>query len=269
MLALFISGILFSIFSGQPLLVLSFVLPLSLFDGILFSVSRNYAIDFLSFRMMTGLWAVVLLSVFVVVNLSSYLRYFTRFCLEIFVTVPAIVLLGYGFVHMCYMIQAYAALPGTFSNQTCLCVKAIRVPFNISTTLPPNNTAFVNSNNSLPTTFVTTTLAPLVNVTSSNSSVLNITTNATLSPVTTRLVSAAATTGSTTLAPQQYWMTREVVQKDVHFRDCGENGMFLKGSACMHGVYPFTSILTVSSIVLFLFLTSFQHLGYLPKEVST
>jgi len=35
----------------------------------------------------------------------------------------------------------------------------------------------------------------------------------------------------------------------------------------MHGVYPFTSILTVSSIVLFLFLTSFQHLGYLPKQV--
>jgi HCO3- transporter family. len=247
MLALCISGMLFSIFSGQPLLVLSFVLPLSLFDGILFSVSQSYDIDFLAFRMLTGLWAVVLLGVFVVVNLSSHLRYFTRFCLEIFVTVPAIVLLGYGFVHMCYMIQAYAALPGTFSNQTCLCVKTVIIPFNMSTTLSPNSTA-VGNNSSLPN-FIKTTVTPLINVTISNTTTVNNT---------------LSTTGST-LALQQF---KDVIQKDVHFRDCVGNEMFLKGSACMHGVYPFTSILTVSSIVLFVFLTSFQHFGYLPKEVS-
>jgi len=247
-LALCISGLVFTVFSGQPLLVLSFALPLSLFDGILYNVCSDYNIDFLSFRMLIGLWAVVFLAIFVAVNLSSYLKFFTRFSLEIFVIVPALVLLCYGFVHMCYMIQSYAALPGTFSNQTCLCVQSYREPLNMSIpinnyTLPTNGTAIQTTVNTLNTTFNST--AVVTNTTS----------------LTTPLTTVAMTT-----MRQQYRVKQKILH-NIHFRDCIKTDMSLVGEACMHGVYPFTSILTVSSIVLFLFLTSFQHLGYLPKQV--
>ena len=248
-LALCISGLAFTVFSGQPLLVLSFALPLSLFDGILYNVCSDYNIDFLSFRMLIGLWAVVFLAVFVAVNLSSYLKFFTRFCLEIFVIVPALVLLCYGFVHMCYMIQAYAALPGTFSNQTCLCVQSFYEPLNASIPIN-NNTLSANG------TAIQTTVNPL-NMTSNSTSVV---------ANTTYMTTPLTTVAMTTMHQQQYRVKQKILH-NIHFRDCIKKDMGLVGEACMHGVYPFTSILTVSSIVLFLFLTSFQHLGYLPKQV--
>ena len=275
LLALFISGILFAVFSGQPLLVLSFSLPLALMDGILYTVCKQYGIDFLAFRMMIGIWAVVLLVVFVAVNLSSYLKFFTRFSLEIFVVVPALVLLGYGFAHMCYMIRNYAALPGTFANETCQCVRTTMELYN-STSSPmlvtnsTTATAAANINTTLQATTVAlnnittvlmnnTTTASLVNssdfMTTTTSTITNLLQQTTTTPVEGAVLSKSRLV--------------KVVQQGIHFRDCIQaNGMSLEGGACMHGVYPFTSILTVSSIVLLFFLTSFQHLGYLPKQVS-
>lgn len=255
-------------FSGQPLLVLSFSLPLALMDGILYTVCEQYGIDFLAFRMMIGIWAVVLLVVFVAVNLSSYLKFFTRFSLEIFVVVPALVLLGYGFAHMCYMIRDYAALPGTFANETCQCVRTVIEPFN-TTSVP-----MLVTNDTATTSGVKTTLQAPITV-----ALVNITT-VLMKNTTTALMNASDLMTSTTNSLLQQTTTPagtvaskfrlvKVVQQGIHFRDCIQaNGMSLEGSACMYGVYPFTSILTVSSIVLLLFLTSFQHLGYLPKQVS-
>ena len=275
MLALFISGILFAVFSGQPLLVLSFSLPLSLFDGILFTVCKQYGIDFLAFRMIIGIWAVVILVVFVAVNVSSYLKFFTRFALEIFVVVPALVLLGYGFAHMCYMIRDYAALPGTFANQTCQCVRTTMEPFN-STSIP---IAITNGTISSIAVIKTTptSFANITTMMSGNRTFLNTTTGASLYNRTATSSLNASELIFDNLPTQQHQQTThatnnfrlvKVVQHGIHFRDCSPaKRMSLEGGACMYGVYPFTSILIVSSIVLFFFLTSFQHLGYLPKQV--
>ena len=243
-------------FSGQPLLVISLSLPLSLLDGMLYSTCQKYGIDFLTFRMMIGIWAVIILAVFVAVNLSSYLKFFTRFALEIFVVVPALVLLGYGFAHMCYMIREYAALPGTFSNQTCQCLRTFIEPLNTSIAVTNDTGVFTTS---LPSTIATTTLA-------AGNNTLNASTMATPLRNTSQMIYTA--TSTTTGTPAGFRLVK-VVQHGIHFRDCQANGMSLEGGACMYGVYPFTSILTVSSIVLFFFLTSFQHLGYLPKQVQT
>ena len=279
LMALFISGILFAVFSGQPLLVLSFSLPLALMDGILYTVCKQYGIDFLAFRMMIGIWAVVLLVVFVAVNLSSYLKFFTRFSLEIFVVVPALVLLGYGFAHMCYMIRDYAALPGTFANETCQCVRTIMKPFNTTSApmLVINGTTTTIAAAATTASIKTTLQAPTAVSLNNMTTVLMKNASTTVPSMVMNASDFISTTASNTILQQttttgtvvNKFRLETVVQHGIHFRDCIQaNGMSLEGGACMHGVYPFTSILTVSSIVLLFFLTSFQHLGYLPKQVS-
>lgn len=259
MLALLICGALFSLFGGQPLLVVGFVLPLSLFDGLLYEICHRYNLEYLSFRLMTGVWVVVFLLIYVALDVSYYLRYFTRFSLEIFVVLPSLVLLAYGFVYMCGIIQAYSNQPGTFSNQSCLCVDTIfkainQSHYNISAI---HQVGQVNDTNG--TTNVSATSTVTINTTSTFIAILNKTT---IPTSTTELSSMPTMTSVTT----QMYQIVEVV-KDLRFYDCIAQNLTLKGEACMYGVYPFTSILTVSSIVLILFLTSFQHLGYLPKQV--
>lgn len=274
---MFITGVLFSVFGGQPLLVISLELPLSIFDGLLHSICDNFGIDFLPFRLWVGVWTVLFLVVFIALDVSWYLRYITRFTLEVFVVVPPLVLFMYGFVHMCQMIKAYSDLPGTFNNQTCLCLKPtyeIRnvtstlsptVMDGISTSLIPSTTRLLNdtSTNGLLAENITITLQTISNstlsTTVSTSSINQVVTNAT-----------TTITSSTTELPVVGTVVTtvyEVVNNGIHFRDCIANNWTLEGTACDHGVYPFTSMLTLSTIVLMILLTSFQHLGYLPKQV--
>lgn len=257
LLSLSFTGLLFSIFGGQPLLIIGLELPLSIFDGLLYTVCKQHGVEFLPFRLWIGVWAVVILLLVITLDFSHLLRYITRFTLEIFVVVTPLVLFTYGFVHMCQMIKAYADLPGTFTNQTCLCVKMNDELSSLNTTLNPTTLA--------------TTLKALNNTTtllSNTSAVLNTT----LTPVVSNLTynptkTLTETAVMTTTVEAVRFHTMEVIH-NIHFRDCVANNWELIGTACNHGVYPFTSILTVSTIVLVTLLTSFQHLGYLPKQVN-
>ena len=54
---------------------------------------------------------------------------------------------------------------------------------------------------------------------------------------------------------------------NVHFRDCKTNGWELVGDACLHDVYPFALLVTLSAIAGAKLLSFFQHFGYLPSQV--
>ena len=126
---------MFAIFSGQPLLILSFTLPLTLFEGLLSKVCEQYDLDFLPFRLWIGIWTMFFLLVFVALGVSNCVQYFTRFTLEIFAVLSPLVLMGYGFVYLCEVVKDYSDMQGMFLNRSCQCIQYI------------NNITLVNGTN--------------------------------------------------------------------------------------------------------------------------
>lgn len=125
LLSLAIIGLPFSLFSGQPLLVMSFTLPLSLFDSLLYKLCTAHYIDYLPLRLWVGIWTMLLLFLYVTFNVSKYVYYLTRFTLEIFIVLSPLVLLGYGFFYLCKMLHKFTGTSGLFTNQSCSCVEYI------------------------------------------------------------------------------------------------------------------------------------------------
>ena len=65
-------GIIWSLFAGQPLIIVSQTGPMLVFDTILYTMSTNLDLDFLTFRFLTGIVCCVLLLIIVFMRLSKY-----------------------------------------------------------------------------------------------------------------------------------------------------------------------------------------------------
>lgn len=85
-----LSGILFSLFSGQPLNILSATGPMLILEGILSKLCRENGLDFMEFRLWIGLWAALILIIFSVFNLSFLVKYITRFTEDCFAAIVAV-----------------------------------------------------------------------------------------------------------------------------------------------------------------------------------
>ncbi|XP_018108064.1 electrogenic sodium bicarbonate cotransporter 1 isoform X4 [Xenopus laevis] len=77
-----ISGAVFCLFAGQPLIILSSTGPVLVFERLLFNFSRDNEFDYLEFRLWIGLWSAFLCLVLVATDASSLVKYFTRFTEE-------------------------------------------------------------------------------------------------------------------------------------------------------------------------------------------
>ncbi len=86
-----IGGIVFAIFSGQPLTILGGTGPIVIFTGLLYLVCKSVDIPFLPTYAWVGLWSGVLLIVCAVTDLSYLMKYFTRFTDEIFAALVALI----------------------------------------------------------------------------------------------------------------------------------------------------------------------------------
>lgn len=85
-----ICGILFAVFSGQPLNLLSATGPMLILENIICVLCKNSGIDFLEFRLWIGIWIGVLLFIFVFFNLSFLVKFITRFTEDCFASLVAI-----------------------------------------------------------------------------------------------------------------------------------------------------------------------------------
>jgi solute carrier family 4 (sodium bicarbonate cotransporter), member 7 len=85
-----ICGILFAIFSGQPLNLLSATGPMLILENILSTLCQQYGIDFLEFRLWIGIWIGFLIFIFVLFNLSFLVKFITRFTEDCFASLVAI-----------------------------------------------------------------------------------------------------------------------------------------------------------------------------------
>ena len=83
------SGIVYALFSGQPLNILSATGPMLILERILRHMCIDYKLDFLEFRLWIGIWVFALLIIFVTFILSFLVKYITRFTEDCFASLIA------------------------------------------------------------------------------------------------------------------------------------------------------------------------------------
>ncbi|XP_059167054.1 anion exchange protein 3-like isoform X2 [Physella acuta] len=84
MLATSIFGMIFSLFSGQPLLIIGATGPVLVFEESLYKFCTSNSLEFLPLRFWIGLWVFAITTLAVALEGSFLVRYVTRFVEEIF-----------------------------------------------------------------------------------------------------------------------------------------------------------------------------------------
>ncbi len=79
-----VCGVIYALFSGQPLIILGGTGPLLVFTAILYRMCTDFEIPFLPTYAWVGGWSMVLLLGLAVTDAGCLMRYFTRFTDEIF-----------------------------------------------------------------------------------------------------------------------------------------------------------------------------------------
>lgn len=77
-------GILYSLLSGQPMVIIGTTGPVLLFDEILFKFCNDNDIEFLPMRVWISFWVAIIATLVVALEGSSLVRFFSRFTQEIF-----------------------------------------------------------------------------------------------------------------------------------------------------------------------------------------
>ncbi len=86
-----VGGILFAIFSGQPLTILGGTGPITIFTGLLYVACQQLEIPFLATYAWVGVWSGILMIILAVTDASALMKYFTRFTDEIFAALISVI----------------------------------------------------------------------------------------------------------------------------------------------------------------------------------
>ncbi len=86
-----VGGIVFAIFSGQPLTILGGTGPIVIFTGLLYAACEQLGLPFLPTYAWVGLWSALFMMILSVINASALMRFFTRFTDEIFAALIAVI----------------------------------------------------------------------------------------------------------------------------------------------------------------------------------
>lgn len=117
-----ICGLLFGLFSGQPLTILGSTGPVLVFEGIVFDFAQRFGIDYLSWRLWIGLWSSLFLLILVTFDASVYVRYVTRFTEEIFATLISTIFIYKAFENVVQIGHKFPLrLDPVISDYVCQC----------------------------------------------------------------------------------------------------------------------------------------------------
>ncbi|OZC12615.1 hypothetical protein X798_00246 [Onchocerca flexuosa] len=86
-----ICGVIYHLFSGQPLTIIGSTGPVLVFETIVFDLCATLNIDYLSFRFWIHVWTALILFVMVITDASTLVSYITRFTEESFATLIAVI----------------------------------------------------------------------------------------------------------------------------------------------------------------------------------
>ena len=106
-LATALSGILFSLFAGQPLIIIGATGPLLVFENSTFQLSESFGIEFLPWRAWVGIWVMVICFIIVALEGCFLIKYFTRFTEEIFALMISIIFLYDAFYYVGHVFKLY------------------------------------------------------------------------------------------------------------------------------------------------------------------
>ncbi len=79
-----VGALIFSLLAGQPLVVVMTTAPLAIFTKIIYSVSKDFGVDFLDFFAMVGMWNTFFLTLYSFFNMSILMKFSSRSTEEIF-----------------------------------------------------------------------------------------------------------------------------------------------------------------------------------------
>ncbi|XP_046676842.1 band 3 anion transport protein isoform X2 [Homalodisca vitripennis] len=100
------AGVFFSLFSGQPLVIIGTTGPLLLFDESLFSFCQENEIEYLTMRVYIGFWLLVIALLVSCFEGSVLVKLFTRFISEIFASL----------ISLLYIVESVMKIYGLFKN---------------------------------------------------------------------------------------------------------------------------------------------------------
>ncbi len=92
-----IGGVVYGLFSGQPLTLVGSTGPVTVFLALLYVLCRQLSVPFLPGLFWIGIWTAVLLMTLALTNASRYIEYFTRFTDEIFGALIALIFITEAF----------------------------------------------------------------------------------------------------------------------------------------------------------------------------
>ncbi|GAB3173561.1 sodium bicarbonate transporter family protein [Telluribacter humicola] len=86
-----VGGIIFALFSGQPLTILGGTGPIVIFTGLLYTICNQYNIPFLATYAWVGIWSGIILLICAFTDASALMKYFSRFTDEIFAALISVI----------------------------------------------------------------------------------------------------------------------------------------------------------------------------------
>ncbi|XP_056601066.1 solute carrier family 4 member 4a isoform X2 [Triplophysa dalaica] len=102
-----VTGAVFCLLGGQPLIILSSTGPVLVFERLLFHFSRDNEFDYLEFRLWIGLWSAFFCLVLVATDASYLVQYFTRFTEEGFSSLISFIFIYDAFKKMLKLSHYY------------------------------------------------------------------------------------------------------------------------------------------------------------------
>ncbi|KFD46989.1 hypothetical protein M513_12119 [Trichuris suis] len=106
-----VCGIIYALFAGQPLCVLSATGPCLVFEAMMFSFCENQNWDFLCARFWVGFWTSVVLLIFVAFDASVMVSWITRFTEEAFASLISLIFLVKALEEMFAITETNPVLP--------------------------------------------------------------------------------------------------------------------------------------------------------------
>ncbi|KAK8747359.1 hypothetical protein OTU49_016774 [Cherax quadricarinatus] len=115
-------GVVYGMFSGQPLTVLGSTGPVLVFETILFDFCKTMSWSYLSFRLWIGLWAGFILIILVAVDASALVCFITRFTEENFATLIAFIFIYKAVEKVLKIGEKYPMETSVDAYKFCECV---------------------------------------------------------------------------------------------------------------------------------------------------
>jgi hypothetical protein len=91
MIATAIGGVLYALFSAQPITLLSGTGPIVIFTALLYATCVDLGVSFIAVYAWTGIWAGLILILLAVTNASNLMHYFSRFTDDIFAALVSLI----------------------------------------------------------------------------------------------------------------------------------------------------------------------------------